>query len=257
MKTDRPAAAKGSAKAGRRQAVRRLTMLVSFILFPVVLNYLSPYLIVDAAARGVVNGSLLVFAGLFVLSLFVGRSWCAWVCPGAGLQEFCAGVVARPAARRGDVIKWLVWIPWMVAIVLLVIRAGGYSRFDPLYQTEGGISVMAPYSYGIYFGVLALILLTSLAGGRRGFCHYVCWMAPFMILGRHLRNLSGWAAVRLDARADRCVECGLCTRSCPMSLPVDEMVRSARMENPECILCAVCADVCPRGAISLVCRSGG
>jgi ferredoxin-type protein NapH len=244
------------AKSSRRQSVRRFTSLIGLLLFPVVLNYLSPYLIVHAAAGGIVNGSLLVFTGLLVLSLVLGRSWCAWACPGAALQEFCARIVGKPANRGRDFIKWIIWVPWLAAIVLLAIRAGGYSSVQPTYMTEGGISVVAPYNYAIYFSVVGLILVLCLAGGRRGFCHYACWMAPFMISGRAIRNFFGWRAVRLEARADKCTECGLCTRSCTMSLPVQEMVLSERIENAECILCAVCADTCPRGAISLVCRPG-
>lgn len=45
---------------------------MAFLLFPVVINYLSPYIIIDGAAAGIVNGSFLVFIGLFVSSLFVG-----------------------------------------------------------------------------------------------------------------------------------------------------------------------------------------
>jgi ferredoxin-type protein NapH len=233
----------------RRQSVRRLALMVTFVLFPVVLNYLSPYIIVDAAARGVVNGSLIVFASLLVLSLLVGRAWCGWACPAAGIQEFCFGVSEKPAARRGDVAKWVIWSPWIVLIAVLAARAGGYTRVDPLYLTEKGISIVEPLSYVTYYFVLALILVPCLLGGRRAFCHYICWMAPFMILGRKLRDLGGWAALRLSGDRERCTRCGLCARSCPMSLPVTDMVQSQRVEHAECILCGTCVDVCPQGAI--------
>ncbi|NPV42193.1 MAG: 4Fe-4S binding protein [Anaerolineae bacterium] len=41
-----------------------------------------------------------------------------------------------------------------------------------------------------------------------------------------------------------------------MSLEVHRMVEQGAMENSECILCATCADVCPRDVISLVFRKG-
>jgi hypothetical protein len=59
-----------------RQRIRKELLLVSFLALPITLFYLSPYLIHVAAAQGVVNGSLLVFAGMLVESLFVGRLWC-------------------------------------------------------------------------------------------------------------------------------------------------------------------------------------
>jgi ferredoxin-type protein NapH len=243
-------------RSHQRQSVRRMTLIVSFVLFPVVLNYLSPYVIVDAAARGIVNGSLIVFASLFLLSLFVGRAWCGWACPAAGLQEFTFPVVDKPASRRGDLAKWLIWVPWVCLIVVLVVRAGGYVQVDPLHMTTRGLSIVEPLSYITYYMVLALILIPCLLGGRRGFCHYVCWMAPFMILGRWLRNAVGWAALRLRASQKVCTRCGLCTRSCPMSLPVMDMVQSQKMEHAECILCGTCVDVCPQGATRFEFRAG-
>jgi ferredoxin-type protein NapH len=34
-----------------------------------------------------------------------------------------------------------------------------------------------------------------------------------------------------------------------MGLDVNGMVRKGEMENPDCIMCASCADTCPQGAI--------
>jgi len=59
-----------------RQRVRNGVLLVSLLLFPVTMNYLSPYIIMDAASQGVINGSFVVFTALFISSLFVGRLWC-------------------------------------------------------------------------------------------------------------------------------------------------------------------------------------
>jgi polyferredoxin len=41
--------------------------------------------------------------------------------------------------------------------------------------------------------------------------------------------------------SESCNQCHLFTRNCPMSLPVEEMVKIGEMENPECILCGTCA----------------
>jgi len=60
-------------------------ILVSLLLFPVVMNYLSPYVIIDGAMNGVVSGSFVVFVLMFLSALLVGRLWCGWLCPGAGL----------------------------------------------------------------------------------------------------------------------------------------------------------------------------
>jgi ferredoxin-type protein NapH len=96
-----------------RQKLRRGVLLFSFILFPVVLNYLSPFLSVRGAAAGVIGGSLLFFGLLFVSALFLGRAFCGWACPGGAAQEACRLVNdRRVSGRRLDWIKYLIWVPW-------------------------------------------------------------------------------------------------------------------------------------------------
>jgi ferredoxin-type protein NapH len=96
----------------RRQAVRRTLLLLSFIAFPVTMNYFSPYLIVESAFQGIVNGGLIVFASMFVGSLVFGRLWCGWMCPAAGLQEPLLRVNGHRVGSRVDLVKWFIWVPW-------------------------------------------------------------------------------------------------------------------------------------------------
>ena len=235
----------------KRQRTRSALILISLLLFPIIMNYLSPYVIIDGAMNGIVNGSLIVFGLLFLSALFVGRLWCGWVCPAAGLQEACFAINDRPA-RGGwrNWIKWGIWVVWIGVIVAGVVSAGGYWQVDFFYLTDSGISVTEPFNYIIYYVVIGLFMGLALAFGRRASCHYICWMAPFMIAGRQARNLFKWPALGLKADADQCIDCRRCTKGCPMSLDVNNMVHAGTMENSECILCGSCVDVCPKDVIS-------
>ena len=64
----------------KRQRVRRLALLVSFLLFPITIFYFSPVLIIEGALEGVVVASALVFTIQFLLALVVRRAWCGWAC---------------------------------------------------------------------------------------------------------------------------------------------------------------------------------
>lgn len=239
----------------RRQAVRKTLLLLSFIAFPVSMNYFSPYLIVDSAFNGVVNGSFIVFASMFVGSLLLGRLWCGWMCPAAGLQEPLLRVNGRSVGRRTDLVKWIIWVPWIALIVFAVVRGGGYTSVNPLYGTVGGISVAGDAdrpvmaAYAIYFGVVLLFFALAAALGRRGGCHSVCWMSPFMITGRAARNTFAWPSLRLVSDSAKCKQCGTCTAECPMSVDVKRMVASGSMEKAECVLCGTCVDTCPNHVI--------
>jgi ferredoxin-type protein NapH len=247
----------------RRQRVRMALIIVSSLLLPISLYYFSPAIILAGAAEGIVNASLIVFGLMFVSALFVGRLWCGWVCPAGGLQEICAPVNDRQApGGKLNWIKWVIWIPWIGLIAVLAIGAGGYHTVNPLYNLEGGVTLAIPPSpqappwYVIYYIISALFLGLAVIFGRRAGCHTVCWMAPFMILGRKIRNLFRWPALRLETEPGRCSDCQTCTRHCPMSLDVHQMVNAADMENTECILCGTCVDHCPKDVIRFSFRAG-
>jgi polyferredoxin len=238
--------------ARRRQNVRRIVLVISFLLFPVTFYYLSPYLIIMGAGERTASGSAVVFGVMTVTSLIFGRLFCGWICPAGGLGEILSSVQGKHANNRANWTRWLVWIPWAAIIALVAIKAGGFIRADFLYQTDHGISLTTAENIGpyiVYYAVIGLILVLSLAAGKRGFCHHVCWMAPFMMAGRGVRNLVHIPAVQLQADAAGCIGCNTCTSACPMSLPVHEMVQNHRMENSECILCGSCVDSCPRNVI--------
>ena len=148
-------------------------------------------------------------------------------------------------------VKYLLWIPWIGAIVFGFIHAGGLRHINILYFIDGGISVNAPFGYIVYFLVIGLILVLSFAFGRRTFCHSICWMAPFLVLGSALGDKLRIPAMRLYAEPSRCNGCRACTRACPMSLDVSEMVRKNDMRSSECILCASCADTCPKKVLQV------
>jgi ferredoxin-type protein NapH len=244
-------------RQGRRQRVRKASILISLLLFPVIMNYLSPYITIDGATNGVVNGSFIVFILLLLSALFVGRLWCGWLCPGAGLEEACFAINDKPA-RGGKLnwIKWFIWIAWLGLVVFAAVSAGGYRTVNFLYLTESGISVDRPQGYIIYYAVIGLFLILAVTAGRRAACHYVCWMAPFVIVGRKIRNLFKWPALRLKADTEKCIDCKRCTKNCPMSLDVNAMVQKGAMENSECTLCGSCVDGCPEGVISYSFNAG-
>ena len=232
-----------------RQQFRKLFILISFLLFPITMYYFSPVIIIFGAAQGIIAGSFIMFVFMFLAALFFGRIFCSWLCPAAGLQEMCMGVTAKTVGSKYDLVKYFLWVPWIGTIIALFIFAGGVHSIDPLMDTISGISIARPDNYIIFYFFISLILIAALTAGRRGFCHYVCWMAPFMIIGDKLGNSIRTNVIRLKVDKEKCINCKICTRNCIMSLPVEEMVKSNAMDHTECILCGMCVDTCPKKAI--------
>jgi polyferredoxin len=233
-----------------RQKIRRILLTAAFILLPVTLYYFSPALSLQGAAAGVAAGSVLVFAGLFLSSLFAGRLFCGWACPMGGLQELTFRLRGRRVRRhRIRWIKYLIWGPWLLLLVFFILQAGGLHRAEFPYMTWHGISVTDLQGLIILLVVAGIFLLLAVTIGRRAGCHALCWIAPFMVVGRSIRNLLAWPALRLKAEQRRCTRCGSCTQACPMSIEVTELVQAGSLETQDCILCGTCADTCPRGVI--------
>ena len=53
----------------------------------------------------------------------------------------------------------------------------------------------------------------------------------------------------IEADPNGCIGCGKCDRACPMSLPVQDLLAGGAVADAECIQCAACADVCPKGVL--------
>lgn len=242
----------------KRQRIRSFLIIFTFLLFPVVQFYFSPYLMVWGASRGLITASFFTFAFLFIGSLFFGRAFCGWIMPCAGMQEICYPINPKvPKNNKFRFLKFAIWIPWLLSIVILVLRAGGYKEIDYFFHLEYGISVSNIYMYIPYYATILLFFILSLSFGKRASCHYVCWMSPFMITGRKISNLLKLKALRLKTNNTDCNTCKLCTKTCPMGLEVHELVKNKTIEHRDCILCGQCADVCKREVIKFAWTAPG
>lgn len=72
-------------KVMNRQNIRKLILIISMLLFPITIWYMSPYLIIQGAMEGIVSGSFIVFVCMLLGSIFFGRIFCGWLCP-MGIQ---------------------------------------------------------------------------------------------------------------------------------------------------------------------------
>lgn len=233
------------------QRVRKALIIFSFVLLPVTFAYISCPIIIKGASEGIVTGGLIVFILLFMSSLFLGRLWCGWLCPGGGLQEIYFQINNKQVkVGRKNWFKYLMFLAIIFVPLISAIRsAGGFTAIDLFYNTDHGISIAKQGAFSILFVQIAFFTLFAMLAGKRGFCHYFCPIAVIMIVGRKIRNLVHWPALHLSADKSRCTDCKKCSENCPMGLYVNIMVQQESMENTECILCGCCINVCPKQVI--------
>lgn len=228
-----------------RQKIRKGLLTYSAILFPLLFFFLSPFVIVMSALNGIINGSAIVFGLLLLVSLFGSRLFCGWLCPGGAVQDQVANANNRTwNSKWKNASKYIIWIVWLSFIIFLWIR------HFPLKINFFYMSGINLFIVIIYFVVTTIIYLFSLLTGKRGMCHSICWMAPFMVIGEKIADFLHIPRFRLKADSNVCVSCKQCNRSCPMGLDVLEMVKSGQMDSTECISCLECVDGCPKKVIT-------
>ena len=235
----------------KRQKIRRLLLIISLLLFPVTLYYFSPALIINGAFHHIMNGSFITFILMLVLSIPLGRVFCGYICPAGSLQDVC-GTVNNKSPKGGwkNRIKYVIWIVWLGIVIFFYVTNGGIQGIDPFFETYHGISVADLQSYIIYYGILFLIVLPTIIGGKRTFCHYFCWMAPFMITGTKIARILHLPNIHVKVKdKDACTSCGLCSKNCPMSVDVKEEITRGRVSDTECIQCGMCIDGCPKNVL--------
>lgn len=235
-----------------RQRIRKLLITVSLLLFPITLYYFSPALIVNGAFNGVINGSFIVFTLMLILSIPFGRVFCSYLCPGAGLQECVFAVNSKPPKQgRRNYIKYVIWSIWLIFVIICYINSDKTFTVDFFFETENGISVSSVQSYVIYYGIICLIFIPSVIFGKRTFCHYFCWMAPFMVLGTKIRQILHIPGLHIKVNnKNTCISCKKCNTSCPMCIDIANEVKKGAIHCTECIQCGACIDSCPKKILS-------
>ncbi|MCD6569918.1 MAG: 4Fe-4S binding protein [Deltaproteobacteria bacterium] len=93
---------------------------------------------------------------------------------------------------------------------------------------------------------LIAIFLAFILKDNRAFCKYVCPIPTMQ------KITSRFALTKISIDKDKCVDCHLCEKHCPMDIKLLSYKNEGKRNlSTECIICATCANVCPKDAIKL------
>jgi ferredoxin len=148
-----------------------------------------------------------VVAAFFLLplvaALFVGRAFCAGVCPLGAAQDV---VLLKPLKVPTWLEHALGVLPYIYLGAAVLFASTGsaflicqYDPFISLYRMSG-----TPLLLGITAGMLALGTVVG-----RPYCRFLC---PYGVLLRWLSPLARW---RVSIAPKECVQCHLCKDACP------------------------------------------
>ena len=189
---------------------------------------------------------------LLALSLVLGRSFCAWVCPLGTILDLVqplafwhrksAPARSRPDGRRNSRLRYLILVLALGGALLSIKLLG---LLDPLVifsrvATAGFVSLLGSrqaYERGglTYFSLLFIAILVLEAWQPRFWCRHICPQGALLGLVSRFSLLNRRVS-------PACSNCGLCRRACPMdAIPRDEH----DTDYSDCTLCLECESACP------------
>ncbi len=101
-------------------------------------------------------------------------------------------------------------------------------------------------SIGNFF--LIPLTLTTLAGIILGVMYHHrawCYLCPVGTIG----NIIGRMKKKLIIDANKCVDCKLCAKSCPMQIEPYKYKQFGEIKDGDCLICGKCITACPKEAI--------
>lgn len=234
----------------KRQQIRSIILILSFLLMSVSFAYMSPVIMMMGLTKGVIAAGLIFWIVNFILAFIFGRAFCGYACPNGAEQMIVDRAVKlnlRPVPGLRN-LKYLFAVLWVGGAILLAIGAGNLV-INPLFQLGSGVPPWPLGAYIVFYLIVLGVFAISLVLGRRGLCNYLCPMSVIFMAITKFKDMIRLPSLHLEAHPDDCIHCKKCNTACPMSLNVEEMVKENRMQNPECILCGSCADTCPKKVI--------
>ena len=203
--------------------------------------------------------NVVVLGAALAVALLARNAFCGWICPFGFIQD-TVGSFSAFVHKRAPMLRSAVkTLKTKAARLALLDRYLRFLKYGVLAWTVLGA---AAYGFMVFrdfdpWAALWNLLELSLAGGtlvlavvliaslfvERPWCRYAC---P---LGAATGLVSVLSPIYLKREANACRECAICTKACPMGLPVHT---ATTIKSADCVGCLECVDECPReGALEL------
>ncbi len=202
-------------------------------------------------------------AGLFLLLAFLGMSWlarksfCGWLCPVGTVSEYLWRLGRRAFGRnfrlprKLDIglrsLKYILLGFFLLAVCSLSVEGiraflgGPYGLIDDVKMLN--FFRLLGVTGGIVIGVLAIASVFV----QNAWCRYLCPYGALM----GVTALASPLRIRRDTSL--CLDCDKCTKACPSSLPVAQLIH---IRSAECTGCLQCVAVCPAAGALVMAAPG-
>jgi polyferredoxin len=195
--------------------------------------------------------NVVLLVGLVAGTLLAGGAFCGWVCPFGALQELLANVrrwLHLPQIKVPEKLdRWLGYGRYVVLAGILYATISTvklwFASYDP-YRTIFSLGWLfepnLAEDWPAY--LVAGVILVGAVLIPRFWCRYACPLGGLISLVQRISSLR----IRRDPQV--CISCNLCTKACPVRLPV----ATSKTVTAGCIGCLECVESCPKaGALDV------
>ncbi|MBI4008040.1 MAG: 4Fe-4S binding protein [Planctomycetes bacterium] len=195
-----------------------------------------------------------IFVTILLTALFFRRGFCSWICPVSTISEWlwrgfegCGGKNIRLPKIADIVLRSVKYL--LLAFFLHILFVMDKTALESFYQNVPYIRVadVKMLKFFTEMATLTLIVIILLVIGsfinKNFWCRYFC---PYGAL----LGILGWISpFRVARDKDKCIDCGKCTKACPVYIVVEN---KKTVTDPECLVCYDCVQACPKpGALDL------
>lgn len=174
---------------------------------------------------------IIFFGAGLIISVIVGRYYCAWACPIDTLMRPVSFLYKKLKIKRLKTPSFIKksWIKWGLLILFIGVMIG-----TNLLKIKFNLLL-----YLTFFGVLISLLFEE-----------DLWHKHLCPYGTLFSVFTRPAKYGLKIAEGNCISCGKCEKVCPNnSISIIEN-NKIRIDNNDCLLCFKCQESCPVGAIS-------
>ena len=196
--------------------------------------------------------NFVIVASVLVVTVLIGRFYCAVVCPMGVFQDLLIWVRKLIFPKRKFHYRkpqnWLRYTVMVLFVVLMVLGLNGiavliapYSAYARMVTSIHGTGVV----HWIAIATLCCIGVMSFLWGRL-WCNTICPVGSLLSL------LSKFRVVGIRIDADKCAGCHKCEHECKaMCIDVD----NKQVDGSRCVNCFNCLGQCSVGAIKFTTRA--
>ncbi|WP_434577443.1 4Fe-4S binding protein [Thermoanaerobacterium thermosaccharolyticum] len=189
--------------------------------------------------------SIIVFIGTFLY----GRRWqCSTICLFNGFASEVFDPVFPLLGKKKHLnqkeLKIFTLLRWLFFAISLFLTTWWILFLSGVFLGGNYDAISKIESYKYLAGELLMAMFFWIALTGRGYCYY----CP---LGTVLGLISKIAGQKITTNNSKCIQCGQCNESCPMSIDIKSAAYYGKdVADIRCVGCGHCVDACPTKTLS-------